>query len=67
MDEDNPMVGGNVLTLNAATMMKAMEYWLNECVFMCDCGVAVKSVQSSDNTPSSTFKVTFEPPKVEKK
>jgi hypothetical protein len=66
-DDTNPIVGTNTLTLNAATMTKAIEYWLNECVFMCDAGVEIVSVAAGDCSTTATFKVTFRPPEAKKK
>lgn len=61
------MKGSNTLSLNPSTMMEAIQFYLNECLFASDGGVEVKSVVASDCSSLATFKVVFAKPAVEAK
>jgi hypothetical protein len=42
LHQEQQFIGGNTLSINMATMIKAIEFWLNSEVLQCD--VTVKSV-----------------------
>ena len=53
--QDAPLAGQNSMHINMATMIKAVEFWLNSEVLQCD--MTVKSVEYRDYT----FTIIMEP------
>lgn len=55
------MEGVNEISLNEATMIKALQFWLNRDQLAIERAVVVRSVQCKDNGYGRTFIVEFEP------